>query len=217
VAFKGGSRDNRIYTIIAIFIVIIIIITLFWYLSISPLNVAYIENQFLDDTWSEDLEERDSGSQLLGIEKWASYTYRNNNNSYPAYVTLTSFKLLFLMNEDQLKDETIKTIKKVTNQGVIIDENTKISGERTLNNGHSTMYIIYDGNDSSGEMIKIIGETWNCGVSGTSIICIGFAQVTNNLVENFSHWTKIVRDKEGTFGLENFQGDDGLIYNVKCH
>ena len=100
-----------------------------------------------------------------------------------------------------------------------------ISGKRVIKNSkHETSYIIYDGIKNSTnppEKIKIIGEVWNCGTSGTSIICIGVAQITNyansNTEIDTSIWEKIIRDKEGTFGLDGYQGVDGLIYNVICH
>jgi hypothetical protein len=86
------------------------------------------------------------------------------------------------------------------------------------------MYTIYEGNDTSKdpyEKIKIIGESWSCGTSGTSIIIIGVAQISDNLNNNTeintTHWAKIVKDEEGTFGLEEFIGEDGLIYNIICH
>jgi hypothetical protein len=217
VAFKGGRRDNRIYAFIAVFIVILIIFTVIWYLIASPLNAAYIGNNHLGDAWSEDISERESGSHLFGLEKWASFTYRNNDSKFPAYVTLTSYKLIFLMNKDQLKDQTIETINKASDEGIIIDENSKIEGVRTLSNGHTTMYIIYEGSNSKGEQIKLIGQTWICVISGTSIICIGFAQLTNNTESNIAAWTKIIRDKTKIFGTGDFQGDDGLLFNVKCH
>lgn len=215
MAFKGGSRDNKAYAIIAILIIIIIILTVFF--STNQLTDAYIENHILGDAWSEDIGERDGDSQLFGLEKWVSYTYKNNDSNFPAYVTVTSIKTLFMMSENELKDQTLETIKKASDQGIVIDENTKITGVRSLDNVHKTMYIIYDGNDTSDEKIKIIGETWSCGTSGTSIICIGFAQVTNNSETNTTHWAKIIRDKEGTFGLGKYKGPDGLIFNVKCH
>lgn len=215
MVFKGGSRDNKIYAVIAIFIIVVIVLTVFF--STRQLTVAYIEYHILGDTWSEDVGERDGGSQLWGLEKWASYTYRNNDSKFPAYVTVTSIKTLFMINEDELRDQTLNTIKQASEQGLVIDEEPNKTGVRALNNGHKTMYIIYDGNDTSGEMIRIIGETWNCAASGTSIICIGVAWVTNNSKINTTHWAKIIRDKEGTFGVGDFQGDDGLIFNVKCH
>jgi len=222
VVFKGGSRENKIYAAIAIFIIVVIILTVFF--SSNQLTEAKIEDCILGDIWREDLGERDGDSQLMGLEKWVSYTYRNNDSVFPAYVTVTSMKTLFMMNEDELRDQTLETIKKASEQGIVIDEDTKVNGERILFKGYKTMYIIYDGNDTSkepNEKIKIIGETWNCGASGTSIICIGVAQTTddkhNNSEINTTHWAKIIRDKEGTFGLGDFKEDDGLIFNVVCH
>jgi hypothetical protein len=115
----------------------------------------------------------------------------------------------------------METIEKALQQGINIDNKSEITGERALNNKHKTTYIIYNGNDATKnphEEIKIIGEFWNCGTSGTSIICIGFAQVTdyahNNSTVNTTQWAKIIRDKNG---LAGFIGEDGLIYNVVCH
>lgn len=216
--FKGGSRDNKIYTIIAISVIIIIIFAVFF--SSNVLNEAIIEEFVLSDTWIEDISERDSDSQLLGLEQWISYTYVNKDDIFPAYVTVTSIKTIFMKSEGDLRDQILDTIKKASKHGIVVDEGTKLIGERLLNNGHKTMYLIYDGNDTSKEpheQIKIIGETWNCGPSGTSIICIGLAQVTNHLIINSTYWEKIIRDKKGTFGQGVYQGTDGLLFNVKCH
>ena len=222
MVFKGGSRENKIYAVIAIVIIVVIILTVF--LSGNQLIEAKIEDQIPGSNWGEDLDERDGDSQLLGLEKWVSYTYKNNDELFPAYVTVTSIKTLFMMNEEDLIDHTLDTIKKASEQGLIIDENSEINGERILSKGHKTMYIIYDGDDTSKipfEKIKIIGESWSCGTSGTSIISIGVAQITDNLNNNSeintAHWAKIIKDKKGTFGLEEFKGDDGLIFNIICH
>jgi len=210
VAFKGGRRENIIYIVIAIVIIAVIILTVFF--STNKLTKAFVEDNILGDSWYEDVYERKEESQLWGLEHWASFTYKNNNDSYPAYVTITSIKLIFMMNEDDIFEKTEDTIKKASSQGIYIDVDTRITGSRDIKTGHKTTYIIYDGNDTSkvpDERIKIIGEAWNCGNSGTSIICIGVAQITDNAnsnsVINSNHWEKIVSNQ------------DGLIFNVKCH
>jgi hypothetical protein len=116
----------------------------------------------------------------------------------------------------------METIWAASAQGIVVVNSTKISGERFLRNGHNSMYLVYDGEDTSKEpveKIKVVGEVWNCGVSGTSIICIGVAQVTDNLNNNTSvnttSWGKIISGLNGE--IEDFIGDDGLIYNVVCH
>jgi hypothetical protein len=215
VAFKNIISDNKIYAIIAVIIIVIIILTVFF--SSNQLNEAIIKNQFLGDEWIEDIKDRDGGSRHFGLEKWISYTYKNNDLKYPAYITVTSIKTLFMMGEDELYEKTIETIKKASDYGVFINESSKNSGTRDIKNGHKTRYCIFYGNDSSGEIIKIIGESWNCGISGTSVICIGVAQITNSSVENYNYWKRIISDKTGTFGTDDYKNIDGLIFNVKCH
>lgn len=215
MAIKKGFSDSKIYAIIAIVIIVIIVITVFF--SSNQLNEAIIQEQILGIEWSEDIGEREGGSNHFGLEKWITYTYRNNEFVYPAYVTLTSLKTLFMMSEDELNEKTLETIEKASDYGIFINESTKISGLRALKNGHKTRYTIYFGNNTSGEMIKIIGESWNCGISGTSVICIGVAQVTNNSEINEIFWERIISDKIGTFGSDDYKNEDGLIYNIKCH
>ncbi len=215
--FKGEGKNSKLYAIITIIIIIIVILTVF---STNQLTKAYISDKFLS-SWTEDIEERDGDDNFFGLEKWASFTYRNNNNSYPAYVSVTSIKTLFMMKEDDLYAKTLETINNAKKSGIDLDKGSIVEGRRNIKYGHESMYVIYSGNDTSKdpfEKIKIIGETWNCVISGSSIICIGFAQITDNLHNktkpNFTYWEKIVGDNVGSLGYFN---DNGLIYNVKCH
>ena len=210
MVLKGGEKENRIYIIIAIIILVVIIFTVFF--SSNNINKAFIDDVILDSSWYEDIEERTDRSQLFGLENFASFTYKNNNQSYPAYVTVTSIKLIFMMNEDDLLKTTEETLEDASEQGIIIEKNTKTSGIRELVNGHKTSFIMYNGTDNSkepSERIKIIGESWNCGSSGTSIICIGVAQITDNKnsdsMVDTTFWDEIIDEK------------DGLISNVSCH
>jgi hypothetical protein len=129
-----------------------------------------------------------------------------------------------MMDEKEIFDKTEDIIQNTFDDGFNIDNNTKITGKRILKNGHKTMYIIYNGTNISknpNENIKIIGEVWNCGKSSTSIICLGYAQITDNKNNNaniyINYWQKIIGDEQGTFGLKDFQKEDGLIFNVICH
>ena len=221
MAFSEEKKDSIIYLVVAVFIIIVIIVTIF--LSTNELISAKIDDSILGFSWIEDIKERDSGSGFLGFGKWASFTYKNNNLSYPAYVTVTSFKTLFMMNEKDLRSKMEDAIKESYKQGVIVDIENKTTGERILLNGHKTFYSVYDGIYFFGdvnEKIKIIGETWNCVASGTSIICIGYAQITdyahNSSEINLDYWTKILKDENGVFGSD-YKGFDGLLFNVKCH
>lgn len=215
---EGGVRENKLYIVIALFLVIVVILAVV--LSSREIKPAYVPDSFLNDDWSENLDERESVSGLLGLEKWCSLTYRIDG-VYPANLTVATFKPLIMMNEDDLTAKAEETIQDASQQGLVIDNSTKTSGWRILNNGHKTSYIVYDGNDTSVmpyEKIRVVAEVWNCGNSGTSVICIGVAQVTdyaNNVTGfNTSSWEKIVSDKGGLLG---FVGSDGLIYNTVCH
>ena len=218
---EGAVGETRIYVFIAVFIIAIVIFAVVF--SSNQLNTAYIHHDFLGVDWCEDIGERDSGSQLLGLEKFSSITYRFDGK-YPAYLTIVTIKTLVMMSENELRDKTAESIELALEKGIVVDKTTEVSGGRMLENGHNTMYVLYDGDDTSKnppEKIKIIGEVWSCGTSGTSMICIGVAQITDNLHDNseinVSHWEKIVRDEVGTFGTGDFQGEDGLIYKVICH
>ena len=215
--FKGEGRNNKVYAIVAIIVVIIVFLSV---VATNKLTKAYISNNVLS-FWYEDIEDRVSINNLFGLEKFSGFTYRNNNNSYPAYVTVTSVKTIFLMSEKDLLDRTRQALNNAKEDGIIIDENSIVEGKRDIGTDHRSMYVIYNGNDTSkipNEKIKIIGETWNCVNSGTSIICIGFAQITDNLHDDsepdLKHWQKIVGDPIGSLG---FFSDSGLIYNVRCH
>jgi len=226
VDLREEKKNKIIYGVISIIVIILIIITIIF--SSNSITEAYIDDKYISDGWSEDINDRDYGERLFGLEKQASFTYRINDN-YPAYVSVTTIKTLFMMNEKELFDKTIETIMTETkNQNILLNASSEITGSRVLNNTHKTNYVIYDGTDNSkniSEEIKIIGESWNCARSGTSIICIGYAQITDNAGNNTSislnNWARILKDKDGTFinvyGSNIFQGENGLIFNVICH
>ena len=218
--------ESRIYAIISVLVFIIIILTiLFANNNITP---AYIEDDILDENnWSENIAERFYTERLFGLEKQASFTYQIDNETYPAYVTVTTLKTLFMTSEQDLLQKTIETIEnEAKKQGLSLNDASELDGQRQIKNSHKTMYVVFNGSNAlNGEKIKIIGETWNCASSGTSIICIGFAQVTdfshNKTDENLVNWATILKDESGTF-VKMYNGDtifkgNGLIYNVKCH
>ena len=180
------------------------------------LTCAYVKDSAVSDGWNENTALRNTGTQFLGLDKWCSSTYEINGK-YPASLTVTTLKTLVLTDEKEIQKKTRQTIEETFQNNIQLNENT--SGERTLKNNHKTMYIVYRGIDTKkDENVKIIGEVWNCATSGTSIICIGFAYVTNKDipdVENTENWQKIIMDSSGT--IDGFLGEEGLIDNVCCH
>lgn len=215
--FKGEGRNNILYALVALSVVIVIFFTI---LISNQLTIAYIDDGVLID-WTEDIQEREGNDDLFNLDKWASFTYKNNDDSYPAYVTVTSIKTIFMISEDDLLDRTVIAINNAKKDGIKLDEESFFQGKRKINAGHESMFVSYTGNDTSKnphEKIRIIGETWNCVVSGSSVICIGVAQISDNSHNfqgtNLSYWNQIVGDKIGSLG---FQNESGLIFNVICH
>jgi len=206
VDFKGKNRENRIYVILAVIILIVILVAVT--LGSNKITEAYVSDKALENGWFEDFNERYIDSQFLGLEKQASFTYRIDNSSFPSFLTVNTYKTLFMMNEKDLYEKTIDAIKNyMYEKNVSLNYNSTLENERTIGNGHKTMYVIYNGtlvNDNKILNVRVIGETWNCDKSGTSIIAIGFSQITNNSNENLEYWNDITKK-------------DGLIYNVICH
>ena len=209
----AGENKKHIWMIIALMLVLLVAFS-----GCVNISCSYIPDLVITDGWHENLALRNTGSQFLGLEKWCGSVYEINGK-YPASLTVTTVKTLILTDEEDLQKKTIETIEETFQDSIQLNESTKLTGERTLLKKHKTMYMIYDGIDiNRNEKIKIIGEVWNCGTSGTSIICIGIAYITNNgnpTIKNTENWQKIVMDPGGTIG--SFTGEEGLIYNVHCH
>ena len=208
------ARENKKHIWMTIALMLVLLVAFSGCVNIS---CSYIPDLVITDGWHENLALRNTGSQFLGLEKWCGSVYEINGK-YPASLTVTTIKTLILTDEEELQKKTIETIEETFQDSIQLNESTKLTGERTLLKKHKTMYMIYDGIDiNRNEKIKIIGEVWNCGTSGTSIICIGIAYITNNgsPTENTDNWQKIVMDPGGTIG--SFTGEEGLIYNVHCH
>jgi len=218
---RGDSKIKLKYGIISILIFSIVLFFIFF--SNNELNVAFIHHDFLSDEWFENLDYRETTSQLFGLEKWASIRYEIDNN-YTNFLTITTIKTLILLDEKELSNKIEEKIDSILERGIIIDRNSKISGERFLNNGHKSLYSVFDGIDNfkkPNEKVKVIVEVWNCGFKGDSIICLGYSQTTDNNHNNSNintiFWEKIIGDLSGTFGEEQFMREDALIYNIICH
>lgn len=218
-------EENKLYAIIAILVTILIVVVLI--ISSSDMKEAVVSCDVLANGWYEDVDERFFDSRLFGLEKHVSLTYRFDNYSFPSFLTVNTYKTVFMMNEKELFKKTVESIKESMRvKNVVLNNQSVLEGRRILENKHKTMYIVYNGtkiSEDSREEIKVIGETWNCGKSGTSVIAIGYAQITNNSEKNLSHWEKIIKDQSNTFGFYDdsdgytFLGKDGLIFNIECH
>jgi hypothetical protein len=212
-----------------VFVFIIIIFTFLF--SGNQLTQAYIDTKFLNNGWI-DSGERNRIDRFFGLEKQDTFKYvvdSDFDNYYPSFLTVTTIKTFFTMSEEELLVKTVETIYNAANKNNIsIDNESRYEGSRVLYNAHESNFVIFNGTESSGnvsESVKLIGETWNCPRSGTSIICIGVAQTTNNANEisreKLDHWIEIIGDDRGSFNQHynsnSFTEPNGLIFNVKCH
>ena len=215
------AGESKIYTLIAAFFIIIIFLSILF--TNNNLELAYVPGYILGSEWHEDLNERIIESSPLSIEKFGRLVYKTEGK-YPAYLSITTIKSLFMAGEEEIQKKIKDAIEQTSWENIVLDNSSKLLGRRILENGHESLYIIYNGTDKTNlkdEDVRIIGEIWNCGMSGTSIVCTGVAQITDNIHNNsmkfFENWTKIIKDEAGTFGTELFTGDDGLISNIICH
>ena len=213
-----GAGEPRVYAIVAVFVIIVIILAVIF--SGTSFSHAYVDTDALTSGWSENPAEREGVSQWFG--GWRSITY-SIDGIYPANLTVTTYKTLVLMNEQELQQKTTEAIENAIQQGIVVNNTTTLTGKRLLQNEHTTSYIIYDGTDNSkspAEQIKIIGEVWNCGTAGVSVVCIGIAQITDNKHNDSTidttSWYKIISDAGDTLDIDA-NGTDGLIDNVICH
>lgn len=216
---KGDSKVKYIIISIVIFLFIFFLI----YFCNNDFDVAFINQDILNDEWFENLEYRNITSEMFGLEKWASIRYEIESN-YTSFLTINTIKTLNLLDENELYDKSEDIVNSMLHDSIKLYKNSKISGERYLKNGHKTIYCVFDGIDNykqPNENVKIIVEIWSCGIKGKSIVCLGFSQVSDNLHNNSNintiYWEKIVGDLKGTFGNENYIRNDALIYNVICH
>ncbi len=180
------------------------------------LTKSYVPDQFLVGGWYENTARYTTGLQLFGFEKWMSITYEIPGR-FPALLTITTIKTLLLSNEEQLFIKTKQTIQNTFNQTVLLLNQTE--GRRINSNNHHTYYVLYSGVLlKNNESVRIIGEVWNCGVTGSSVVCVGIAYITNSRYsnqQNLGQWQTLVSDPQGT--IEGFTGSTGLLYNICCH
>ena len=223
---RGDGRLNKFYVALTFLVIILLVVTFIF--SGNQLIRAIVESDYLNEGW-DDSGERYYSERFFGLEKQSSIKYsKNDGSSYSSFLTVTTIKTLFSINEEELIKKTEETIiQSADDKNITLNQTSRFESWRVLNNGHKSIYVIYSGNilkNNLSEEVILFGETWNCAQSGTSIICIVFSQITDSL--NFSgHYytdlSKIIGDKEGTF-VERFDSSDfitqkGLIFNVKCH
>jgi hypothetical protein len=179
------------------------------------LKTSYIPPDMLPNGWFEVSSLHNTGIEFLGFEKWSSVTYEVQGK-INGLLTINTINTLVLTDEKDLLIYVNKTVNSIfKDRGTLIEV---WRGNRDLSTKHTSQYIIYQSeNNSLNQLFRIIGEVWNCGVSGASIICIGFVyreDGSNQLLDESSAWAALIGDPIGTI---DGHLNKGLIYNIKCH
>ncbi|MFH1101710.1 MAG: hypothetical protein V1726_06720 [Methanobacteriota archaeon] len=215
-----GEQGTNYYRLLypTISLVCIFIVVCSGCLSVTG---AYVPDIVLTDGWYENTSLRNNVAQFLGLEHILSVTYEVPGD-YPGSLTVMTLKSLVLLDEDELKEKTQETIAATLKEDIELNWTARLSGERYLQNGHKSLFSVYDGVDTSltpSEEVSVIGEVWNCPVAGTSVICIGVAYRTHTTTSGVNRdtvsWEKIVTDPMGS--IDHLVDTAGLIDNVLCH
>jgi len=174
------------------------------------LREAYVPRDLLTDGWYEDFEDEEKGSGLLGMEKWSTKVYRKGDT---AYLSVTSLRFIILHDKEKLLEKVDADIlNQAVKYGINMNYSSRINGKRETCGGHETVFVVYTG-EKDGHEYRFIGEVWSCSKSGISVICMGYADVSE--IDGIRGWKEMVEDPEGT--IEGLKGENGLIYNVVCH
>lgn len=156
---------------------------------------------------------------------------QGGTGGYPASLAITTLKLVPSPNEAQLRDIVREQVRqKSEQQGIVLGSQSQ-EGGRTLADGHSSLYFVFQGKVSgSGPLFtsrdataKILGEVWNCPEAGTSIAAVGLAQtaatqnvggvpVSTNTDER--NWRELAGDPAAQ--VDGQREGSGLVYNVVC-
>lgn len=180
------------------------------------LKTAYIPPEVLPNEWIEVTSLKNTGIEFLGLEKWSSVTYEIQGE-IDASLTVTTINTLVLTDEDELIDHVNATINSIFKDRFSLT--LEIEDSRDLSTQHTSKYMIYTGeNCSTNGSVRIIGEVWNCGVTGVSVICLGFVFTSSNssvLINRTIPWSMIIGDPGGS--IDGHVNESGLIYSVRCH
>jgi len=216
---------DRKHMLIILVVLILGLLSIVFVILQNSINipVAHIPGEILSDEWYEDASLRTSRSYLFGFEQCRSVTYKFKNNDSSAILVIITVKSLGSLSTNELAEKMDYFLQYYTkDKGIIINESSKRSGERVHPNGHKTTYMILRGERQYENItfnIRLISEAWNCDVSGTSVICVGYSYTTykseTRVYEDNSRYKRIVEDQQGS--IDGLRGDKGLISNVVCH
>jgi hypothetical protein len=155
---------------------------------------------------------------------------------FPAELIVISLRESGRRSTDELLKQVERAIEEALEaNNIVLDSSKSISGERKLESGLATTWLVREGKIGSQpapdslfgreSTIRIIGEVAHDGRSSTSVVLIGLAQIgrvdrgplNTQLGEtrDARTWIELVGDPTGTVAGATSQ--KGFIYNLRTH
>lgn len=175
-------------------------------------------------------------SEWMGFKKEQVLVYQDratDGRGYPGTLTVVTLRAISAYSPEALKDLIKEQVRSRAEAAGLAVGGDPVEGTRTLADGSSTQYFVYSANVTKAGFFtqkdagaKLIGEVWNCEASRTSVVAIGFAQVSSRSTTaglllpggssgvKLDTWRELVADKDGA--IEGIKGERGLIDHVTC-
>lgn len=180
-----------------------------------------------------DQPQTDSGG-LFGVKTAETdYTHSGAGPPFPAMLVVFSIRTPSGPALDELMRLTHVAVDNETAaQGIRIDQQQSSTGQRTLASGMATRFFTEEGTSTTGGLfgsdtgVRILGEVGFDGLSSTSIVAVGIAQVDSSRTcplglpcgaptHDEASWAEMVGDPAGSVGGATSQ--TGLVENLVTH
>jgi len=178
-------------------------------------------------------------TEQAGLVRMSSRTYEFEGSDKPPYpglifiITIKSSGATTIPGiQDQTRDEARRQldtqVKDFDYDGLTIDLNSKVTGTRTIRDGHSAQYFEYTGKIEktpsdpklakfvAGGKVKVRGEVWACQESGTIITTAGVAQYGYTFAAGTFKAGDTAAQKNYPDDYRTWTTTKNLINNVVC-
>jgi hypothetical protein len=196
---------------------------------VNDIDLARIPRDILQkNRWSrfpeQDRSEVQSGF-LVRIEvRGYRYDYSNPASPpYPGALWLITVKTVFVPGQELMAQQVERQIGNFRADGLAIDQKSKVSGNESLNNGHTASFAEWQALLSGtgggffretpvNAKIKLRAEWWGCDDEGTAVIAIGASQW--GVQEQTDRFGRILPGPPDD--LQTELSVQRIIYNIAC-
>lgn len=152
---------------------------------------------------------------------------------FPAVMFVNGIRSYPRGSDDAFLDRAREAVEEALEQeGVTVDPEQELRGQRTLKNGVSTEWFRLVGTSqddaplfASEEEVRVLGETWFDGLSNTNVVVVALAQTTGpdrgpggivtGTQRSHDVWDELVGDPRGSVGGSIHEA--GFIMNMVSH